>query len=48
VHSIKHAVTRGDGLIVARYCLNLAPFDGDRSPVWGASDPLPLAGSAPD
>lgn len=40
VHSVKHVVVEDDGAIIARYCLNLAPFDGDRSPVWGASDPI--------
>lgn len=30
----------GVGVILARYCLNLTPFDGDRSPVWGVSDPI--------
>ena len=36
VHSVKHVVTQEGDRIVARYCLNLTPFDGDRSPVWGA------------
>jgi hypothetical protein len=39
VHSVKHVVTDEGGRIVARYCLNLTPFEGDRSPVWGANDP---------
>ena len=41
VHSVKHVVTDEGDRIVARYCLNLAPFDGDRSPAWGADDPIP-------
>jgi len=45
VHSIKHVVIQGDGAIIARYCLNLAPFDGNRSPVWGAGDPIPPSDS---
>ena len=36
VHSVKHVVTQQGDRIVARYCLNLTPFDGERSPVWGA------------
>jgi hypothetical protein len=39
VHSIKHVVTEEADRIVARCCLNLTPFNGDRSPVWGAHDP---------
>ena len=39
VHSVKHVVTDEGDRIVARYCLNLTPHDGDRSPVWGAIDP---------
>ena len=35
VHSVKHVVTDEGDRVVARYCLNLTPFDGDRSPVWG-------------
>jgi hypothetical protein len=35
VHSIKHLIIpSADGLIV-KYCLNLEPFHGDSSPVWG-------------
>jgi hypothetical protein len=40
VHSIKHIVTEENEHIVARYCLNLTPYDGPRSPVWGDNDPL--------
>jgi hypothetical protein len=40
VHSIKHVVTEEADRIVARYCLNLTPFEGARSPVWGAEDPV--------
>jgi hypothetical protein len=40
VHSIKHVVTREGGTILSRYCLNLAPFDGGRSPIWGSSPPV--------
>jgi hypothetical protein len=43
VHSIKHVVTQGKDKIIARYCLNLKPFDGDRSPVWGQDPPSPQA-----
>jgi hypothetical protein len=39
VHSVKHVVTDEGYRIVARYCLNLTPFEGDRSPVWAAIDP---------
>jgi RimJ/RimL family protein N-acetyltransferase len=39
VHSVKHVVTVEGDRIVARYCVNLTPFAGDRSPVWGAADP---------
>lgn len=39
VHSVKHVVTDEGDRIVARCCLNLTPFKGDRSPVWGADDP---------
>jgi len=35
VHSVKHVVTDEGDRIVARYCLNLTPFEGDPSPVWG-------------
>ncbi|HWB58794.1 MAG TPA: hypothetical protein VG733_04845 [Chthoniobacteraceae bacterium] len=35
VHSIKHLVeTTPEGLVV-RYCLNLQPYSGPASPVWG-------------
>lgn len=35
VHSIKHLVFPSiDGLIV-KYCINLEPFSGPSSPVWG-------------
>ena len=39
VHSIKHVVTQEGDRIVARYCLNLAPFEGERSAVWEADKP---------
>jgi hypothetical protein len=39
VHSVKHVVTVEADRIVAKYCLNLTPFEGDRSPAWGADDP---------
>lgn len=35
VHSIKHLVTEESGVITYRYLLNLSPFDGPSSPVWG-------------
>lgn len=35
VHSVKHLVAVESGILVLRYCLNLAPFHGPRSPVWG-------------
>jgi hypothetical protein len=38
VHSVKPVVIKDGDRIVARYCLNLTPFEGDRSPVWGAGD----------
>ncbi|WP_161912373.1 hypothetical protein [Methylosinus sp. C49] len=37
---LEHSITRVDGVILARYRLDLMPFDDDRSPVW-ESDPLP-------
>ena len=39
VHSVKHVVTDEGDRIVARCCLNLTPFAGERSPVWGGNDP---------
>ncbi|HLI65365.1 MAG TPA: hypothetical protein VKU90_03285 [Caulobacteraceae bacterium] len=41
VHSVKHVVSVEGGSILARYCLNLTPHDGDRSPAWGDSPPVP-------
>ncbi|AEG00509.1 hypothetical protein [Methylomonas methanica] len=35
VHSIKHLVCVESGVLVLRYCLNLEPFHGPSSPVWG-------------
>jgi hypothetical protein len=43
VHSIKHVVTVHGDRILARYCLNLAPYDGERSPVWGNTPPVDSA-----
>jgi hypothetical protein len=40
VHSIKHVIMEDDEKITARYCLNLQPYAGDRSPTWGKSDPV--------
>jgi len=40
VHSIKHVVIDEGGRIVARCCLNLTPFEGDRSPVWADHHPV--------
>jgi hypothetical protein len=39
VHSIKHVVRVEADAIVARYCLNLTPHEGARSPAWGDDDP---------
>ncbi|KXK49572.1 MULTISPECIES: hypothetical protein [Nitrosomonas] len=35
VHSIKHLVIVEEGALVVKYCLNLEPFSGPASPVWG-------------
>jgi len=35
VHSIKHVLTEEAERFIARYCLNLTPHGGPRSPVWG-------------
>jgi hypothetical protein len=35
VHSIKHLVYPATQGLVVKYCLNLSPFDGPSSPVWG-------------
>jgi len=40
VHSIKHVIVEREGRLVARYCLNLKPFEGDRSPIWGGAAPV--------
>lgn len=34
VHSVKHLVEETDEGLVVRYCVNLEPYDGPRSPVW--------------
>jgi hypothetical protein len=35
VHSIKHLIEESpDGLLI-KYCLNLQPYHGPSSPVWG-------------
>ncbi|HEY0563328.1 MAG TPA: hypothetical protein VGD04_08370 [Methylophilus sp.] len=35
VHSIKHLVFQNQGELIIKYCLNLQPFSGASSPVWG-------------
>ncbi|CAD85462.1 MULTISPECIES: hypothetical protein [Nitrosomonas] len=35
VHSAKHLVIVEAGALVIKYCLNLEPFSGPSSPVWG-------------
>jgi hypothetical protein len=35
VHSIKHVVVIESGVLAIKYCLNLEPFAGPSSPVWG-------------
>jgi hypothetical protein len=35
VHSIKHLVYSTGPELIVKYCLNLSPFDGPSSPVWG-------------
>lgn len=35
VHSIKHLILHSQGELVVKYCLNLQPYDGPSSPVWG-------------
>ncbi len=40
VHSVKHILTEESERFVARYCLNLTPHGGSRSPIWGDSKPV--------
>jgi hypothetical protein len=40
VHSVKHILTEESERFVARYCLNLTPHGGSRSPEWGDSEPV--------
>jgi hypothetical protein len=40
VHSIKHVVVEEKDRILARYCLNLTPYLGPRSPIWGDDNPV--------
>jgi hypothetical protein len=40
VHSIKHVVVEEKDHILARYCINLTPHIGPRSPIWGHSNPV--------
>lgn len=35
VNSIKHLVYIEGGALVVKYCLNLDPYNGPSSPVWG-------------
>lgn len=35
VHSIKHLIEHKDGKVIVSYCLNLEPYDGPSSPIWG-------------
>ena len=35
VHSIKHLVFPSESGLVVKYCLNLEPYAGPSSPVWG-------------
>lgn len=35
VHSIKHLIYWEDEGLTVKYCLNLTPFEGPSSPVWG-------------
>ncbi|MCI0561620.1 MAG: hypothetical protein MN733_24285 [Nitrososphaera sp.] len=35
VHSVKHMVFVEAETLTVKYCLNLCPFDGPSSPVWG-------------
>lgn len=35
VHSIKHLVFPSESGLVVKYCLNLEPYSGPSSPVWG-------------
>ena len=38
VHSIKHLIyPSAEGTTISKYCLNLEPFFGPGSPVWGDS-----------
>jgi hypothetical protein len=35
VHSIKHQIEQHTDRLLLKYCLNLKPHKGARSPVWG-------------
>lgn len=35
VYSIKHLVAAGDDALIVKYCLDLEPFSGPDSPIWG-------------
>ncbi|WP_347985976.1 hypothetical protein [Methylomonas sp. AM2-LC] len=35
VHSIKHLILSDSDKLIIKYCLNLQPFTGPSSPVWG-------------
>lgn len=35
VHSVKHLILPSADRLIVKYCLNLEPYTGPRSPVWG-------------
>ena len=38
VHSIKNTVVEKKGVLLIQYWLNLQPYEGPRSPVWGGGE----------
>lgn len=35
VHSVKHLILPSADRLIVKYCLNLEPYTGPSSPVWG-------------
>lgn len=40
VFATKHVVVETEGRVVYRFCVDLQPFNGPRSPAWGHHDPV--------
>lgn len=40
VFATKHVVLEADGKLTYRYCVDLQPYSGPRSPAWGHGDPV--------